>query len=272
PRRADRDDLDDLDAGPPTEAIPSPFEPALDRRDDRRSPLSALFDDGDDGDDLDEPYDAPRGGPAFDGRLAPLEPLDPPHDAPRSRDRDGRDGRGDRGPRPADRDWPAPTPADRRPEPGPGPGPVAGGTEAPSLPRRGPEQPPARPAGPQPQRPPIGEPLGPPPTRPAAGAPGSTASGLQRRVRGAQLPMTEPVNLRRGRGSAGRPGDGNGRGDRGRDAAPASPSIGEPPEPNGDRRAADEVYGFLSSFTAGVQRGLDESRRDDGDERRRRTH
>jgi hypothetical protein len=37
------------------------------------------------------------------------------------------------------------------------------------------------------------------------------------------------------------------------------------PASNGDHRAADEVYGFLSSFTAGVQRGLDESRRDPDD-------
>jgi len=32
---------------------------------------------------------------------------------------------------------------------------------------------------------------------------------------------------------------------------------------NGDHRAADEVYSFLSSFTAGVQRGLDEANDDD---------
>lgn len=31
---------------------------------------------------------------------------------------------------------------------------------------------------------------------------------------------------------------------------------------NGDHRAADEVYSFLSSFTAGVQRGLDEAGKD----------
>ncbi|HZA00128.1 MAG TPA: hypothetical protein VE575_15310 [Acidimicrobiales bacterium] len=37
-------------------------------------------------------------------------------------------------------------------------------------------------------------------------------------------------------------------------------------EPPGDaHRSADDVYGFLSSFTAGVQRGLDEARtRGDG--------
>jgi hypothetical protein len=38
---------------------------------------------------------------------------------------------------------------------------------------------------------------------------------------------------------------------------PAGSGSGEP-EPT---RAADDVYGFLTSFTAGVQRGLDETRR-----------
>jgi hypothetical protein len=49
-----------------------------------------------------------------------------------------------------------------------------------------------------------------------------------------------------------------------------TPSPEPPPPPpfaasdssNGDNRAANEVYGFLSSFTAGVQRGLDEARQD----------
>jgi hypothetical protein len=82
-------------------------------------------------------------------------------------------------------------------------------------------------------------------------------------------------NLRRGRGDAdrqgaGRGGRGPGAGSPGPASPPSSSSGAEPPEPNGDHRAADEVYGFLSSFTAGVQRGLDESNRDDGDERERR--
>jgi hypothetical protein len=32
------------------------------------------------------------------------------------------------------------------------------------------------------------------------------------------------------------------------------------PPPGGDDGAARDVYGFLSSFSSGVQRGLDESR------------
>jgi hypothetical protein len=48
-----------------------------------------------------------------------------------------------------------------------------------------------------------------------------------------------------------------------RGAPPAEPASASRPaaQPPGHRpRAADEVYGFLSSFTAGVQRGLDAAR------------
>jgi signal transduction histidine kinase len=55
------------------------------------------------------------------------------------------------------------------------------------------------------------------------------APPLARRVRGAQMPTTEPTVVRR------------------------APSARE------DRRTADDVYSFLTSFTAGVQRGLDEA-------------
>jgi hypothetical protein len=47
----------------------------------------------------------------------------------------------------------------------------------------------------------------------------------------------------------------------------ASPG-GPPPRPSGpeQKRSADDVYGFLTSFTAGVQRGLDDARAgQDGD-------
>jgi hypothetical protein len=88
------------------------------------------------------------------------------------------------------------------------------------------------------------------------------------------MPSTEPINLRRGTGDGGRrpPMEPS-------SAFPASPppsdrsragraSAPEVPATNGDHRAADEVYGFLSSFTAGVERGLDEARtQDDEDER-----
>jgi hypothetical protein len=70
---------------------------------------------------------------------------------------------------------------------------------------------------------------------------------LARRVRGAQLPSTDPMSVRRawdggdGPPAAGRP--------------PAQPA---PAAPDG-RRSPDDVYSFLTSFTAGVQRGLDET-------------
>ena len=73
---------------------------------------------------------------------------------------------------------------------------------------------------------------------------------LARRDRGAQMPNTAPVSLRR-------------------TSAPASPPVGPapvaPPQPASSPpvqppRAAAEVYGFLASFTAGVQRGLEASR------------
>jgi hypothetical protein len=60
---------------------------------------------------------------------------------------------------------------------------------------------------------------------------GATDGGLIRRVRGAQLPSANPVAARRARAA---------------EAAPA--------------QSADVVYSFLSDFTAGVRRGLDDSR------------
>jgi hypothetical protein len=71
------------------------------------------------------------------------------------------------------------------------------------------------------------------------------------------MPTTEPVNLRRA--STQGPASRGGADSRPARRAPAA----DTPEPNGDHKAADEVYGFLSSFTAGVQRGLDEARPDD---------
>ena len=74
-----------------------------------------------------------------------------------------------------------------------------------------------------------------------------TSGGLARRVRGAQLPTTEPVRMRRApEPSAPRP-------------APTAPTARTPEQ----RRKADDVYSFLSSFTAGVQRGLREATPDD---------
>jgi hypothetical protein len=97
-----------------------------------------------------------------------------------------------------------------------------------------------------------------PPPLDDTGRPTPPPGGLQKRVRGAQMPSTEPLNLRRSGNQ--RPVD--------RDPAAAGdpqaprPQVpqAEAPEPNGDHRGAEEVYGFLSNFSAGVQRGLDESR------------
>jgi len=68
---------------------------------------------------------------------------------------------------------------------------------------------------------------------------GTTPGGLARRVRGANLPTAQPLRMiRRGEpaptDSGSRPGD--------------APSY-----------SPDDVYGFLSSFTTGVRRGLDEA-------------
>jgi hypothetical protein len=73
---------------------------------------------------------------------------------------------------------------------------------------------------------------------------GLTTGGLTRRVRGAQLPQTQPVRMHRGP-DVGAP----------RPAAPTTPPLRTPEQ----RRRADDVYSFLSSFTAGVQRGLNEA-------------
>jgi signal transduction histidine kinase len=73
----------------------------------------------------------------------------------------------------------------------------------------------------------------PPGRRPHRPSGGATAAGLTRRVRGAQLPAAEPVPLHRS---------------------------SDRPRTRVDDAAARDVYGFLANFTAGVQRGLDETR------------
>jgi len=65
---------------------------------------------------------------------------------------------------------------------------------------------------------------------------------LARRTRGAQMPSTEPLAVRRtGREAASTPGS----------------AVQPPPEV---RRTANDVYSLLTSFTAGVRRGLDEAK------------
>jgi hypothetical protein len=83
------------------------------------------------------------------------------------------------------------------------------------------------------------QPHGRPPADPAESA-GVTSGGLTRRVRGAQLPSATPHAVRR---------------------PPAGPAPGAAPaSPAPVTRSADAVYSFLTSFSAGVQRGLDETR------------
>ncbi len=101
-----------------------------------------------------------------------------------------------------------------------------------------------------------GQPPQPPPTAvPRPGGPsgpetaGATEAGppLTRRVRGAQMPNTSPTSLRH------TPGE--------HPAGPGGPA-GQPPDqgrPPRQTRSADDVYSFLTNFTAGVQRGLDDS-------------
>jgi signal transduction histidine kinase len=115
--------------------------------------------------------------------------------------------------------------------------------------------------GPQP---PSGPPLDP-------GSGGTTTSGLARRVRGAQLPTTQPLSLRRAGAQAAepaRPAPANGPAAAPLARAPAQPPAHAPAPPpparkTGPEGAAKDVYSFLSNFTAGVQRGLDEARHSD---------
>jgi signal transduction histidine kinase len=125
---------------------------------------------------------------------------------------------------PAPRSWSAPPP-------------VSSPTHWPPAGRRRPdaERPPTPPPAPATPRSPAA-PSGPPQSDAATG-------GLARRVRGAQLPTSEPVRMRRA------PEQG----------APRRAAPTPPPRSPEQRRNADEVYNFLNSFTAGVQRGLDES-------------
>jgi hypothetical protein len=100
-----------------------------------------------------------------------------------------------------------------------------------------------RPFGP----PPAG--ASPPPPPASSPGPAPPAPPLTRRVRGAQMPTTDPMFVRR----AQLPGNGP---QPARAAAPP-PSAAAPDD---GRRTPDDVYSFLTSFTAGVQRGLDETK------------
>jgi hypothetical protein len=144
-------------------------------------------------------------------------------------------------------------------------GPDAAPPAAPRRPGSRPTVPPAPPMPPT-QRtwtaPEPGE-SGLPPRRQPGPEGARTASGLTRRVRGAQLPTPEPLSLRRTIDSS-QVGDGAGAG-YGHAAGPG-PLGGD--NGNGhagvaarhDDSSARDVYSFLTSFTTGVQRGLDEAK------------
>jgi signal transduction histidine kinase len=103
-------------------------------------------------------------------------------------------------------------------------------------------------AGQPPPRPPRGVPGPNGPTGPVPAGGTDASPRLTRRVRGAQMPTTSPMSLRRTTGE--------------HPVAPGSPAA-QPPDraqPPRQTRSADDVYSFLTSFTAGVQRGLDDSR------------
>jgi hypothetical protein len=107
-------------------------------------------------------------------------------------------------------------------------------------------------------------------------APEHTPSGLARRVAGAQLPQAQPLGLHRhsgevpavGRSRATLPqrarenvGARSNRDHRAADQdAGGAKDVGSS-DANADARTAKDVYSFLSSFSAGVQRGLDEAGR-----------
>jgi len=77
---------------------------------------------------------------------------------------------------------------------------------------------------------------------------------LARRARGAQMPATAPISLRRTPVPDAPPPRG---GDpRGATVQPGPPQRSVPADPP---RAATEIYRFLTSFTAGVQRGLEKT-------------
>jgi signal transduction histidine kinase/CHASE3 domain sensor protein len=157
--------------------------------------------------------------------------------------------------------WTVPRP--RRPEPGPLPEGRASTRSvfgdhvvSPAPPSPGPPSP-----GPPSPGPPS--PAGPPRQVPSDDR-DQTDSGLVRRVRGAQLPPTQPISLRRS--GEHRAPDGGDYGHslqpagHGRDSAAGETNGRGSGQTGEDDSSARNVYSFLTSFTAGVQRGLDESR------------
>jgi hypothetical protein len=177
------------------------------------------------------------------GLWGPLEPV-------------GSEGRGDRGAA-------AYPPYDQ-----PGPGDLAGrypprDEPMPEAPAAWASPPPPRPTAPPPRPEPAASPAAQVPP-PDAGQGGITSGGLTRRVRGAQMPATEPLLMRRGSG----PGSGPAANGGSEHSSPVPTAGGGHRDPLAPPRPADDVYSFLSNFTAGVQRGLRETPRPNGQHER----
>jgi hypothetical protein len=76
------------------------------------------------------------------------------------------------------------------------------------------------------------------------------------------MPATEPLLMRRGPGTDPTADGGDAH------ASPARAAGGGHRDPLAPPRPADDVYSFLSNFTAGVQRGLRETPRPNGQHER----
>jgi CHASE3 domain sensor protein len=183
------------------------------------------------------------------------------------------------------------------------------GSAVPPSPAYSAEPPPPHSAAPQQMPPPGGHrssrppdnqppsnPFDAPMTLPTAHSsmPQHTSSGLTRRVRGAQMPATDPLTLNRTAETQTLPDPRVGAAPdqapspvRAGDALPSDPGTNDPgtsdlgagsappadaggpdgsggapaPEPESATSSARDVYDFLSSFSAGVQRGLDDAGR-----------
>jgi HAMP domain-containing protein len=227
------------------------------------------------------PYDAPaarqgpepaQAGSPFEGPPARRTPAPPPFGAPTLPSTSGREHPG----------WDTPAPgADAPSQPASAAWDTGGSWQQPGTPgtTRGPAQSPGGQwgrSGTQPGVPsPLSFPLTPARGTPAAGDTassgngGRTRGGLTRRVRGAQVPSTHPLHVRRSGGptpasptwpAAGGPPQERPPASGGRGAAGDGGEAGE--RGAGGERQANDVYSFLSTFRAGVQRGLDQARND----------
>jgi hypothetical protein len=116
---------------------------------------------------------------------------------------------------------------------------------------------------------------GPPLSLPQFPPVGGASEPLVHRVRGAQMPSTQPVRLQRGEDGGSQPQpqppprQPQGRGQQQRSIWTNEETTGAPDGPQaadgtgGDAQSpADDVYSFLSNFRAGVQRGLDDTHDD----------